>query len=107
MKGPAPKARTGVALTPEKHADAARLREDIAELDSWIKTRSKELERTLDEHIKKARHLVIVSASADELNSEYKRTEELKKEIKSLNELRQIRELKKAILHKLESIERD
>lgn len=107
MEGTAPKAKTDFGLSRQQELEAARLRDEIVTLDEWIKTRTKELEKALDDHVERARHLVIVAASTDELTIEYKRTEALKKEIKSLNELRQIWELKIAMLRKLESMSSD
>lgn len=88
-------------LPPEQQAEVERLRDEILALDAWIETRQQLLEKTLIEHVERVRNLLRLSVSSDELAYEHRRTEALKKEINSLNELRQVRALKIALLHKL------
>ena len=88
-------------LSPEQKAEVERLRDEVLALDAWIETREQLLEKVLTEHVERARNLLRLSMSYDELAYEHRRTEALKKEINSLNELRQVRALKTALLHKL------
>src|SRR5687768_2103997 len=99
MRSSAPEAST--SLSPEQRAEVERLRDEVLALEAWIETREQLLEKTLTEHVERARNLIRLSMSSDELAYEHKRTEALKKEINSLNELRQVRALKTALLHKL------
>ena len=87
--------------SPQQRAEAERLREELSALDAWIQTREQLLERALTGHVERARNLLRLSMSSDELAYERRQTEAVKKEINSLNELRQVRALKAALLRKL------
>ena len=89
------------SLSPQQRAEAERLRDELLALDAWIETREQLLEKALAEHVERARNVMRLSMSADELAYERRQTEALKKEINSLNELRQVRALKAALLQKL------
>ncbi|HET8670959.1 MAG TPA: hypothetical protein VFM05_10130 [Candidatus Saccharimonadales bacterium] len=88
-------------LSPEQQAEVERLRDEVLALDAWIETRQQPLEKTLTEHVERARNLMRLPMSSAELAYEHRRTEALKKEINSLNELRQVRALKAALLRQL------
>ena len=77
------------------------MRYELLALDAWIETREQMLEKALAEHVERARNLVRLSMSPDKVAYERKQTEALRKESDSLNELRQVRVLKAALLRKL------
>ena len=82
-------------------ADAEKLREEIYGLDKWIEARAEELRNELHTLHERARTLIRVSASESEIETTHRRIEDLKKEMDSLNEMRQVCALKKALLRKL------
>lgn len=82
-------------------AEAHVLREQIASLDRWIEERSQELARQLEELSQRARHLLRKDLPESEVASGYEKGKALRRELDSMNELRQIRELKAALLRKL------
>ena len=84
-------------MSPEKE----NLREDISLLDEWVDQRAKQLEQSLNEENQRVRDVVRLGGSELEIERHRERIKSLNKEIDSLNELRQIRELKRALLDKI------
>ena len=79
------------------------LREEIYSLEKWINTREAQLELALDQEVIRVRHLLRQPQSDANVSPGRGQVEALEKEKESLNEVRQILELKRALLHRLAS----
>jgi hypothetical protein len=82
-------------------AEVHALREQIASLDWWIEERSQELGKQLEELSQRTRHLLRKDLPESEVAPGLEKSKAVRIELDSVNELRQIRELKAALLRKL------
>jgi hypothetical protein len=95
---------TGSKIENGSPMQREELRQDIADLTDWIETRAKLLDREMAERAGRLRTLIRAGNSRAEVESENRKLADLKKEEDALNESRQILELKRALLNKLETV---
>jgi hypothetical protein len=94
--------RSLIAKAKQEIVAGAQLREEILALEAWIEDRSEFLGKELAERSERTRHLMRINRSDEDLRLEHRKMEALKKEIDSLNELRQVLIFKRALLRKIE-----